>query len=112
MSPKWIAVALVVAGLVVVLWASDKITIEGERPRPALPQPHVILEPGVQRRKRDVAERVVRVMREQIREHHKAGREPDTADAERASEPPRAARRSRGRRSPHCVLCTQYPALL
>ena len=31
MSPKWIAVALVMAGVAVVLWASDKITYEGER---------------------------------------------------------------------------------
>ena len=31
MGPKWVAVVLVVAGLGVVLWASDKITIQGER---------------------------------------------------------------------------------
>ncbi len=31
MGPKWIAIVLVVSGLVVVLWASDKITYEGER---------------------------------------------------------------------------------
>jgi len=31
MGPKWIAIVLVVSGLAVVLWASDKITYEGER---------------------------------------------------------------------------------
>jgi hypothetical protein len=31
MGPKWIAIALVAAGLAVVLWASDKITVQGER---------------------------------------------------------------------------------
>ena len=31
MSPKWFAIVLLLAGLGVVLWASDKITYEGER---------------------------------------------------------------------------------
>ncbi|MEO8304914.1 MAG: hypothetical protein ABI724_12410 [Betaproteobacteria bacterium] len=31
MSAKWIAVVLVAAGMAVLLWASDKITYEGER---------------------------------------------------------------------------------
>ena len=31
MGPKWFAIVLVVGGLAAVLWASDKITYEGER---------------------------------------------------------------------------------
>lgn len=31
MAPKWIAIVLVLSGLAIVLWASDKITYEGER---------------------------------------------------------------------------------
>ena len=31
MGPKWVAIVLVIAGLAIVLWASDKITYEGER---------------------------------------------------------------------------------
>jgi hypothetical protein len=31
MGPKWVAIVVVVAGLAIVLWASDKITYEGER---------------------------------------------------------------------------------
>ena len=60
--------------------------VEGDRDREELPEHGVVVDPGGQRIHRDIAERMVEEMADQIGKHHQPAGQPNLTDADAADE--------------------------